>query len=165
MDTSTTKTESTKYEKETMDAANNRDDVNTLDGHQIKVDGTGVVSVDYYLRDGQYVTIQGLPQGANYGLVEDGENYTSTTGTAKIAVPAVGEPGEEGYVAAKTYDDPTSGTIGANDIYTGFTNTREGMLPTGVISTAVGSAGIAAVGLVGVIFGVICVKKKKSEEE
>ncbi len=165
MDTATTKTDSTIYTKAVMDEANNADDVDSIDGHQIKVGTTGAVSKDFYLRDGQYVTIEGLPQGATYVLTEEAEDYTSTSGTNKEAIAAVGTSGETGYVAAKLYSDATSGTIGANDIYTGFTNTRTGMIPTGLLSTVAGSAGLIALGLAGIVGGTFYLKKKKSEEE
>ena len=165
METATTKTDSTIYSKADMDAANNADDVDGIDGHQIKVDATGTITKDYYLRDGQYVTIEGLPQGATYDLTEAAEDYTSSEGTGKVAVPESGTPGEAGYIPAKTFDDDTSGTIGANDVYTGYTNTRAGMIPTGILSTVAGSLGLAAVGLAGLTGGVLYIKKKKSEEE
>ena len=165
MDTDTTKTDSTKYTKAEMDEANGADDEPDLDGHNIKIDSTGEVTKTYYLRDGQYVTIEGLPQGAKYTVSEDEEDYTSSEGTDKVAVAAVGTPGEEGYVAAKLYDDDPSGTIGTSDVYTGFTNNRQGDIPTGILSTVKGSVIIIAVGAVGVIGAIVFLKKRKSEEE
>lgn len=165
IDTNTTQTASTIYSKKDMDDANNADDVTSIDGHQIKVDNTGKVTKDYYLRDGQYVTIIGLPQGATYALTENAEDYTSEDGTKKEAIPATGTKGEAGYVEAKLYDDETAGTIGATDIYTGFTNSRSGMIPTGILSSVAGSIGIVALGLAGITGGALYLKKKKSEEE
>ena len=87
---------------------------------------------------------------------------------------------EEDYTPSVNATEANTGDVAVNENNNGITdqdtgikgdtnatfiNTRNGNIPTGVISTAAGSAGIAAVGLVGVIFGVICVKKKKSEEE
>ena len=165
MDTQTTKTDSTKYTKAEMDAANGADDEPDLDGHNIKIGESGEVTKTYYLRDGQYVTIEGLPQGAKYTVSEDEEDYTSSEGTDKVAVAAVGTQGEEGYVAAKLYDDDPNGTIGTSDVYTGFTNNRQGDIPTGILSTVKGSVIIIAVGAVGVIGAIVFLKKRKSEEE
>ena len=165
METSTTETSATIYTKAVMDAANNADDVDTIDGHQIKVGTTGTVTKYYYLRDGQYVTISGLPQGATYTLTEAAEDYTSAEHTATIAVPAVGTEGDPGYVAAKTYNDDVSGTIGANDIYTGFTNTKIGLLPTGILLSVAGPAVIGIIALLGIAVLFIRGRRRRAEEE
>jgi len=162
---STIKTSSTIYEKDVMDLANGADDEPTMDGFQITVGATGTATRDFYLRDGEYVKIVGLPKGASYALTEAAEDYVSATGTEKIAVPAVGTEGEAGYVAAITYNSPVSGTIDTQDVYTGFTNTKTGLLPTGILVSVAGPAVVGVIALLGIAVLLIRGKRRKAEEE
>lgn len=66
-----------------------------------------------------------------------------------------------GYVAAKLYNGLTNGTIASDDAYTGYTNTRDGLVPTGVMLTVIPGVVIVALAIVGLIF----LSKKKKEEE
>ena len=163
--TATIKTASTIYEKDTMDAANSADDDTAMDGYQIVVGTTGTVTKDFYLRDGEYVKIVGLPKGAEYALTEAAEDYESAIHTAKEAVPAVGTEGEEGYIPAIKYDSPVSGTIDAKDVYTGYTNTKTGLLPTGILLSVAGPAVVGALALLGIAVLLLIGKRRKAEEE
>jgi hypothetical protein len=136
-----------------------------MDGFQITVGATGTATRDFYLRDGEYVKIVGLPKGASYALTEAAEDYVSATGTEKIAVPAVGTEGEAGYVAAITYNSPVSGTIDTQDVYTGFTNTKTGLLPTGILVSVAGPAVVGVIALLGIAVLLIRGKRRKAEEE
>lgn len=85
----------------------------------------GVVTEYFYLKDGQYITIKGLPQGYLYELSEDAEDYTGSNGIAAA-----------NNAANTAYSDPVINTTGVNaDIKTGFTNDRSGVVPTGVLLT------------------------------
>ena len=64
--------------------------------------------------------------------------------------------------ANKLYNDATSGTIVADDIFTGYTNTRDGIIPTGVLMSVAPFAGIIGVGGVGA--AAVLLGKKKSED-
>ncbi|MCR5707210.1 MAG: hypothetical protein K6G82_02945 [Ruminococcus sp.] len=119
------------------------------------------ITAKYYLQHGQYITIQGLPAGATYSVTEDEEDYSKTAGIAKT-VSTLNWDGTEGSDALT---DNVSGTINAADIHTGYTNDRSGTIPTGILTHIAGSLGIVAVGAVGVTCGMVCLKKKKSEDE
>ena len=84
----------------------------------------GVVTEYFYLKDGQYITVKGLPEGYMYELSEVVEDYTATNGISQAT---------NGTTA---YQDPIVNTTGVNaDIKTGFTNDRSGVIPTGVLLT------------------------------
>ena len=84
----------------------------------------GVVTEYFYLKDGQYITVKGLPDGYMYELSELPEDYTSTNG---ISAAVSG---------STAYQDPVVNTTGVSaDIKTGFTNDRSGVVPTGVLLT------------------------------
>ena len=120
---------------------------------RITTDANGAATAEFFLCDGQYVTVKGLPKGSSYALAEDKEDYVAADGiTAQI-----GKGGE-------AYTDPVSGNIESKDIATGFTNTRNGVVPTGLISVAAPGVGAAVIGLAGlgaVFFG----RKRRDEEE
>ncbi len=85
----------------------------------------GVVTEYFYLKDGQYITIKGLPQGYFYELSEDAEDYTGSNGIAAA-----------NNATNTAYTDPVVNTTGVSaDINTGFTNDRTGVVPTGVLLT------------------------------
>lgn len=87
-------------------------------------DGDGKATVTFYLKDGQYIKIPGLPDGYGYALTEDAEDYASS---ATISATN----GKSGVA----YSDPATGSSVAADIKTGYTNDRTGIIPTGVLLT------------------------------
>ncbi len=104
----------TTYTAEAMAEKNN---VDVLTGGQLKGGHT------FYLKDGQYITVQGLPDGVTYTVTETPEDYTQINGIT-TAVSGKADP----------YTDATTGTLTA-DIKTGFTNEKDGVIPTGVLLT------------------------------
>ena len=52
-----------------------------------------------------------------------------------------------------------------DDTVIDFTNNRQGVIPTGILSTLAGSLCLAAVGIAGIAGGAYYVKKKKSEDD
>ncbi len=87
----------------------------------------------FYLKDGQYITLKGIPYGSSYAVTEDPEDYTS---------------------AEKTDDhtDDVSGTAEDTEIKTGYTNTLDINPLLGIVRSfwplilvAAGIIGIAAV--------------------
>ena len=86
--------------------------------------GDGEATVSFYLKDGQYIKIPGLPEGYGYTLTEDAEDYASS---ATISATN----GKSGVA----YSDPVTGSGVSADIKTGFTNERTGIIPTGVLLT------------------------------
>lgn len=152
-ETAPTVNNATVYTAEVMAEANGIDDIdeNTAAGQQLVID-SNEKSYDFYLQNGQYITLEGLPKGASYTVSEDAEEYTAAdgatfgTGTSAIA-----------------FTDAKEGGIGAADVKTGFTNTKDGTIPTGVILSIAGPAvlGIAVVG--GIVY--MTLKRKKEEEQ
>lgn len=59
--------------------------------------------------------------------------------------------------------DATSGTVASKDLITGYVNTRDGVIPTGVIMTVAPFAAVTLLGGVGAVTMVM--KKRKSSEE
>ena len=101
---------------------------------------------DFYLQHGQSVVIRGLPLNAVYTLTEDAEDYASAQTTGMTNTGTIGTVAGENKVAQA-----------------GFTNTRNGVIPTGVmmavapfaIATLIGGAGVATMSM----------KKRKKEED
>ena len=152
-ETAPTVNNATVYTAEVMATANGIDDVdeNTAAGQQLVID-SNEKSYDFYLQNGQYITLEGLPKGATYTVSEDAEEYTAADG----ATFGTG-------TSANAFTGAIQGDIGDNDIKTGFTNTKDGTIPTGVILSIAGPAvlGIAVVG--GIVY--MTLKRKKEEEQ
>lgn len=108
-------------------------DVTQPDSLTVAAGQTSITQV-YYLQNNQSIKILGLPSGASYTVTENNEDYTQTANNDKVAVEAQGTQGQEGYVPAKTYSDTNTGTLNA-DKYVGYTNTKDGVIPTGVLLT------------------------------
>lgn len=93
--------------------------------------GTTVTQV-FYLHDGQSISVLGIPEGATYTIVEAEEDYTP-------AVAVTGDVDENSDDESTiTANHQAAGTIDSNDadtIEAAFTNTREGIIPTGVLLT------------------------------
>lgn len=132
---------------------------------EITVNDEGTAETKFYLQDGQYITIQGLAKDTVYSVTENAEDYKSTEGTETVAVEAVGNYGDPDYVAEKLYNDPVSGTVASDDIYTGYTNDRSGTIPTGVILSVAAPVVIGLAVLGGIVFLVIRNKKRENEDE
>ena len=108
---SPTKTDATKYTTMTNPTS-------------FTTNGEGDATVSFYLKDGQYIKIPGLPEGYGYALTEDAEDYASS---ATISAT----DGKSGVA----YSNPANGSSVAADIKTGYTNDRTGIIPTGVLLT------------------------------
>lgn len=105
----------------------------------------GTVTETFYLQHGQEITIKGLAKDTAYTVTENAEDYTSTAA------------GVEGY------KDATNGSIVSADIKTSYLNTRNGIIPTGVLMTVAPFAVITLVGGCGVAS--VLLKRKKKDDE
>ena len=142
----------TSFDVDAMTTANTRDDDTAKTGQQLVANDSGEIEWTLYLHDGQYVKVTGLPAGATYTLTE-----TDATGYTKAA-------GIDKDVSKKDidYKDPTNGSIARADIHTGYTNNREGVIPTGIAVTAGAGIGICALGIAGIM---LTKKRKKYAED
>lgn len=118
----------------------------------ITTDENGKATQEFYLQHGQQVTVQGIAKDTTYALTENTEDYKSTENTAETPVLTI-----------KTGTDSAgvNGTIASKDLTTGYLNTRDGVIPTGVIMTV---APFAAVTLLGAA-GMVTMKMKKREDD
>ncbi len=113
---------------------------------------------DFYLHSGHNIEIYGIPEGLGYEVLEYNEDYT----------PSIEIHSGSGLDSdAEANDDHNTVTDSqlTDTARLTFTNTRGGVIPTGILMTVAGSAGIAAIGIAGVAAGTIYLRKKKSEEE
>ena len=118
----------------------------------IITDENGKATQKFYLQHGQQVTVQGIAKDTTYALTENTEDYKSTANTAANHVVTIKEDTDSAEV---------NGTIASTDLTTGYLNTRNGVIPTGVIMTV---APFAAVTLLGAA-GMVTMKMKKREDD
>lgn len=124
-------------------AANaNKENPATVTGAQLKA------GVKFYLQHGQSIVIRGLAPNAEYTVVENAEDYSSAVKSGDTNTGVIGTVAGDSKMAVA-----------------GFTNTRDGVIPTGVwlqygIPAAVVLAAIAAF----VVYKVVR-KKDDGEEE
>ena len=120
----------------------------------ITTDDDGKATQKFYLQHGQQITVQGLAKNTTYAVTENTEDYKSTANTA--AAPVVD-------TKADTEAAPVDGTIVSTDLTTGFLNTRDGVIPTGVIMAVAPFAVVTLLGGAGIVTMVM--KKNKKEDE
>jgi pilin isopeptide linkage protein len=127
----------------------------TIAGNQGQTNSTSVTGAElkvgktFYLQHGQSIAIRGFAPNATYAVVENAEDYKSTSATVT------------------GYTDATSGTIGtvagANKaVKTSFTNTRDGVVPTGAIMSVLPFVVVTMLGAAGYM---VARKKVDDDEE
>ena len=121
----------------------------------LTVGADGTVTQKFYLAHNQLIVIQGVAKDSKYKVTENAEDYKSTS------LDAIGADADNRVSEGSA--DATSGTVASKDIYTGYLNTRDGVIPTGVIMTVAPFAAVTLLGGAGAVTMVM--KKKKSEEE
>ena len=120
----------------------------------ITTDEAGKATQKFYLQHGQQVTVQGLAKDTTYAVTENTEDYKSTANTKEAPIVTT---------KADTEAAPVNGTIVSTDLTTGFLNTRDGVIPTGVIMAVAPFAVVTLLGGAGVVTMVM--KKNKKEDE
>ena len=133
----------------------NANDITELTGAQLN---TGY---DFYLQDGNYITILGLPEGCDYTVSEDAEDYTSNAGITAANSSLDWNGGTAGVDAL---DDNLRGTMDT-DKHTGFTNEKKGLIPTGVLLVATPVIIVALIAIAGVVFFSVRSAKSKAQED
>ena len=117
-------------------------------------DGTYTAKFTVYLQDGQSITLADLPTGTRYSITETDANQNGYTTTATVKRSSTSnEP------VAYEYDDDDASiiTIKQGDHEVEFTNTKNGVIPTGV---AIGFGG--AVVLLALAAGYFVLRRKLS---
>lgn len=150
----------TKYDVVIDDAdATSKTNAATIEANAGQANVTSIITNDagkatqkFYLQHGQQVTVQGIAKDTTYALTENAEDYKSTVNT--VADPVV-------TIKAHTDSAEVNGTIASKDLTTGYLNTRDGVIPTGVIMTV---APFAAVTLLGAA-GMVTIKMRKKEDD
>lgn len=122
-------------------------------GQQLVADENGKIEWTVYLKDGECIVLKDLPAGITYEVTEKEEDYKKTTGTKTVA-HANPAP------AGKLHDDPTKGTLN-NNVYTGYTNTKNGIIPTGVIMSITGGAILIVIA----IAAIVMLNRRRAEDE
>ena len=124
----------------------------------LTVPAGGTITQVFYLQNGQSISINGLPVGTNYTVLEDEEDYlpsVAVTGDKLNGTATIEATITDNHQAAGTFDSDDDNAIGV-----AFTNTRDGIIPTGVImAIAPFAIGLCLFGAV-IIF--IISKKRKS---
>ena len=120
----------------------------------ITTDEDGKATAKFYLQHGQQVTVQGIAKDTTYALTENTEDYKSTANTATNTVVTIKDDTDSAEV---------NGTIASKDLTTGYLNTRDGVIPTGVIMAVAPFAAVTLLGAVGMV--TIKMRKKEDDEE
>lgn len=148
-----TKTTATSYTAAEMAAKNNIAG-DKLTGLQLKA------GYDFYLQDGNYVTIVGLPEGCHYTVSETAEDYTSNQ-KISAANSSLDWDGNAGVDALNDKLDDDLNT----DKHTGFTNEKKGVIPTGVLLVATPVIIVALIAVAGVVFFAVRSAKNRAQED
>lgn len=104
----------------------------------------GTITQKFYLQHGQEIRVEGIAKDTKYDVTENKEDYKSEAAVV------------DGYV------DAAKGTIASKDLKTSYKNTRDGVIPTGVIMAVAPFAVVTLLGGVGVVTMVM--KKNKKED-
>lgn len=145
------KSEATIYAAADMAAANTADDDNAVANQQWKTNADGAVTKIVYLKHGQSIQIKGLAKDAMYTITELPEDYKPST----VKTPA----GGEAVNGATAICAESTGMAADHDI--DYTNTRNGMVPTGVVLSA--ASGLALIGIGG--GAILFASRKRKEDE
>lgn len=121
---------------------------------EITADADGKVRQSFYLQHGQYITVRGLSQGTKYSIKDVKEDYAASYTTNDM---------DDTTVSKLDFASDRSGID--QDVSVGFVNTRNGIIPTGVILTVAPFAVIGAALIAGIVFLIVKNRKRRSEEE
>ena len=124
----------TTYTAAQMEAQNDKDTVTW--GQLSSADGYKV-----YLQNGTKVKLQGIPDGCSFEIVEDEKDYDVGTSTVIGTADAV-----------TTTTHTATGNMGTYDATVTFTNTKDGLIPTGVIISAAGLLVVGVIAVIGFVF-------------
>ena len=112
---------------------------------ELIADANGNVEQKFYLQDGQEIKIQGIAKDTKYEVTENPEDYKSTD------------------AGVTDYTDATTGKVKSTDLKTSYLNTKDGVIPTGVVMAVAPFAAITILGGAGIVR--LSMRKKKDDEE
>lgn len=131
--------------------------------NELTVGKDGTVTQDFWLQNGQTISIDGIRDKSSYTVAEDKdviskEGYTPSLNTmmAEDSKKKDGKPIalDESY---RVTDDEIT-----NNVWMMFTNTKNGVIPTGIIMSVAPYAVVVIAGAVGIIF---FIRRKKNDED
>lgn len=111
---------------------------------ELVVGEDGTVTQKFYLQHGQEIRILGLANATTYDVTENAEDYKST--------PA----------GVADYTDAVKGSVDGEDLKTSYLNTRNGVIPTGVVMAVAPFAAVTLFGGFGMV--ALMMKKRKDDE-
>ena len=127
---------------------------NTYSGNPTSIAiANGTYTGTIYLKHGESFTIENLPKGTTYTISEDPDDYNVTTVVTGSAV----QPTDWTFGTNYAVSNPDDGIVADTTI--AYTNTRGGVVPTGVLLTIAPFVVLMVVGLIG---AVLVLKKKKN---
>ena len=91
---------------------------------ELTVGTGGTVTAEYYLKNDEYIVIQGLTSDTQYKITEDDSYKNDGYSTTYKIGEDEAEPG---------LSTPDDATVGNTDISVVFTNTKNGSVPTGIL--------------------------------
>ena len=111
-------------------------------------------SADFYLKDGQSVTIKGISWHAGYSVNEDKTDADAKgyTATAAFTDESQDKVSNGQTITLNTDNDSMSDTVFAGNSEIIYTNSRQGNVPTGVIMSVLPGLAVVAVGAIGIIY-------------
>ena len=124
----------------TSNAATIAANANQTNVTSLTIGSDGTVTQHFYLQHNQYIVVRGLPLNATYSVTENKEDYKSDV----------------------TSTDPSSGVMSADRVVE-YTNTRNGVIPTGIMLSII--PGAVIVGAAGVGFALSRKSKKEDDED
>lgn len=122
----------------------------------ITVGEDGSLEQKFYLQHGQQITVQGIAKDTQYTVTENPEDYKPEANTANKPVVAI---------CQGTQSADAAGTIVSEDLTTGYLNTRQGIIPTGVVMAVSPFAAVTLFGGLGAATIVMKRRKDGSEKE
>ena len=133
------------------DMSSNNITNNILTGAQLKA------GYDIYLQHGQTVIISGIIENCKFTVEEDPDTYDVTTTFKTDETTPVDQ------TDTNDADEIVSGTLEKSSIVT-FTNTKNGVIPTGVILKATGLIVVGLIVIIGVVFFGVRSKRRYEED-
>ena len=161
---------------------------------KLTVGADGTVTQKFYIHDGQYIVIKGLPVDATYAITENAHDYTSAEGieaadndegvahTDAVSGTIGSKEGEiTGYKNTQTEEEITveeyeelsdEGKLGYEpvrgtadqNVKTGYTNTKDVVTPTGIANALTTFGPAVLIALVAVAGIVVFSRKKRTNE-